>query len=80
MIIGSIGVGLLLVAFALNLLKILSASSPIYLILNIIGSLMAAWYAYAGDIHPFVILEIVWAMTAFVRLVIVVRKPQNQLR
>jgi hypothetical protein len=42
-IVGSLGVTLLLLAFALNLLKILSEHSQIYLLMNFIGALLAAW-------------------------------------
>lgn len=68
LLIGSIGVALLLIAFGLNLLKRLSESSPIYLAMNILGAGMAAWYAWTGRIIPFVILELVWAFTALIRL------------
>ncbi len=68
------GVGLLLVAFALNLLKKLSESSRIYLGLNVLGALLAAWYAYDGRAIPFLILEFVWGATALVRLILVTKK------
>ncbi|HDL01374.1 MAG TPA: hypothetical protein ENH23_03995 [candidate division Zixibacteria bacterium] len=74
MIIGTIGVLILLVAFGLNISHKLSENSTIYLSMNIIGSLMAAWYAYAGGVYPFIALEIVWALTAFVRLLKVYRE------
>lgn len=67
-IIGSIGVGLLLIAFILNLLRMLHENSPIYLSMNIVGALLAAWYAYEGKLYPFIVLEFVWALTAFIRL------------
>lgn len=72
--IGSGGVTLLLIAFALNLLNKLSEHSKIYLSLNVIGSLAAGWYAYVGDIIPFLILELVWATVALVRLLSVIKK------
>ena len=70
MIIGTIGVLILLIAFGLNITHRITENSNIYLIMNIIGSLMAAWYAYAGNVYPFVVLEIVWAITALVRLIL----------
>ena len=69
MIIGTIGVTILLIGFGLNISNKLSETSKEYLIMNIVGSLMAAWYAYAGEVYPFVVLEIVWALVALVRLV-----------
>ncbi|UCG60764.1 MAG: hypothetical protein JSV52_10560 [Candidatus Zixiibacteriota bacterium] len=74
LLIGSIGVGLLLAAFALNLTKCLSESSPVYLVMNVTGASAAAWYAYDGGVIPFVILELVWALTALVRLILVTKK------
>lgn len=74
LLIGSVGVGLLLLAFALNLLKRLSESSPVYLAMNIVGAAMAAWYAFQGNAIPFVILELVWASVALIRLILVIKK------
>ncbi|UCE25216.1 MAG: hypothetical protein JSU74_03985 [Candidatus Zixiibacteriota bacterium] len=78
MVIGSLGVGLLLLAFALNLIKRLSQTSGLYLAMNVIGALLAAWYAYDGRVLPFVILEMVWAVTALVRLINVIKKAPRQ--
>ena len=69
---GSFGVGLLLIAFILNLMKKLSARHPAYLILNILGCSITAWYAWTGHQIPFVILEIVWGLAALAKLVLVV--------
>lgn len=74
MIIGSLGVFLLLLAFALNLMRVISERSVVYLLMNFIGALMAAYYAYEGGMIPFVILEIVWAMTALIRLFMIIKK------
>ena len=73
-IIGSIGVTLLLLAFFLNLIKYMSESSKVYLLMNFTGAMMAAWYAYSGGIIPFVILELVWAATALIKLFISIKK------
>ena len=34
-------------------------------------------YAYVGDVYPFIVLEIVWAFVAFMRLIDVSRKKLN---
>ena len=73
-VIGSVGVFILLLAFFLNLINKLSEQSIVYLSLNIIGAGGAAWYAYTGGIMPFVILEMVWAVTALVRLILNIKK------
>ncbi len=67
-IIGSIGVGLLLLAFVLNLRRTIAESSPTYLLMNLCGAGMAAVYAFMTGSVPFVILEAVWAVAALVRL------------
>jgi cell shape-determining protein MreD len=67
-LIGSVGVGLLLVAFALNLVRVLKESSTAYLLMNFIGAAMSAWYAWASELVPFVILEGVWALVSLIRL------------
>ena len=69
MIIGSIGVGLLLLAFVLNITKKISEQSALYLLLNLFGALLAAWYAFDGKLYPFVVLELVWALFALIRLI-----------
>lgn len=71
---GSIGVGLLLLAFVLNLAKILSESDWKYLAMNLIGAGLAAWYAFAGGSIPFVILEAVWGLAALIRLISTIKK------
>ena len=67
-VIGSIGVGLLLLAFVLNLLRVVSERSRAYLLMNFVGAGLACWYAWDGRIIPFVILEAVWGLTALARM------------
>ena len=77
MIIGIVGVAITLIAFGLNLLDKLTTKSKLYLSMNIIGAFMAAWYAYDGDVFPFIVLELVWALVASVRLIGVIRKERH---
>jgi hypothetical protein len=67
-LIGSAGVGLILLAFLLNLVRVLSERHPLYLWMNIIGAGLACWYAWAGGSLPFVILEGVWCLAAAIKL------------
>ena len=76
-IIGSTGVGLLLLAFVLNLAKKLSEQHPAYLIMNIAGCGLAAWYAWVGHQVPFIILEGVWGLAATIKLVVSVGKKKT---
>lgn len=66
---GFLGVTILLVAFGLNIAGRISQNSPSYLWMNIAGAMLAAWYAWDGRLIPFVLLELVWATAAAVRLV-----------
>ena len=66
--IGFVGVTLLLVAFFLNLFRLLKAESNAYLALNLIGASLACASSYLIDFLPFVLLEATWAAVAGVAL------------
>ena len=61
-LIGSVGVLLLLLAFILNLFNILKTSSFLYSFLNFLGAGIACYASVLIDFIPFVILEIFWAL------------------
>ena len=63
-LIGTIGVALLLAAFVLNLLKLMSAEGYAYTLLNLLGAGLACYSSYLIDFVPFVVLEGVWAVAA----------------
>ncbi|MFA6140745.1 MAG: hypothetical protein WC684_08480 [Hyphomicrobium sp.] len=67
--IGSFGVGLLLLAFVLNLANRLKADSVPYLGLNLIGAILACASSWMIDFMPFVLLESVWGTATLVALV-----------
>jgi uncharacterized protein with PQ loop repeat len=68
-IMGSLGVAILLIAFVLNMLKIIKTESPSYLLLNFIGAAVACFASWLIPYFPFVILEGVWAIVSLVSLV-----------
>jgi phosphate/sulfate permease len=68
-LVGTIGVSLLLIAFALNLAKKLSVSSSTYLVLNIIGAGLAGVSSYMIQFRPFVVLEGVWTISSIIMLI-----------
>lgn len=79
--IGFAGVALLLIAFLLNLLKILRAESAGYLGLNFMGAGLAGLSSWLIDFLPFVLLEGVWALVAalsLARLLITGRKANPE--
>lgn len=66
--IGSAGVALLLVAFLLNLLKVLRADTRVYMALNFFGAGLACYSSYLINFMPFVVLEGVWALVALMAM------------
>ncbi len=73
--IGSIGVSILLVAFLLNLLKKIAQDSVSYVLMNLIGALLAGLASWMINYTPFIILEAVWVLVSMVSLVSILRKP-----
>ena len=66
--IGSIGVFLLLLAFALNLAGAVDHSFRSYQVLNAIGAGLAAMASYWIGFWPFVVLEGTWMAVAVIAL------------
>ena len=73
-LVGSIGVAILLVAFLLNLARVLRSDEWPYLGLNAIGAGLACYSSYLIPFMPFVVLEGTWAAVALVGLVRKLRK------
>jgi len=73
-LVGSLGVGLLLLAFFLNLFKILTQDKKAYVIMNIFGAGLACYASILIGFVPFVILEGTWAVVAIVGLIKLYRK------
>jgi hypothetical protein len=62
--IGSVGVALLLIAFLLNLFKLLRSDAHVYMGLNLVGAGLACYSSWLISFMPFVVLEGVWAIVA----------------
>jgi len=73
-IIGVIGMIFLLTAFALNLFKKVTQDSLIYNLFNIIGAGLLAYYAYALNSVPFLILEAIWILFAVYKLIFLIKE------
>lgn len=69
--IGIIGMALILVAFIGDLFKKITEDFVIYNIINIVGALALAYYAYVLDSLPFLILELIWAIFAGYKLMLI---------
>jgi len=68
-LVGTLGVSILLVAFALNLVNKLSSTSAPYLVMNIIGAGLACVSSCIIQFWPFVVLEGVWTISSLIVLI-----------
>lgn len=66
--IASIGVGILLLAFFLNISGRLDNKSKLYAIFNAAGGLISGYASWMIDFYPFVILNLIWSLTAIIAL------------
>ena len=65
---GSVGVGLLLLAFALNLAGRMERQSRTYQVMNALGASLACAAAALIGFYPFVVLEGTWALVSLAAL------------
>jgi hypothetical protein len=63
-LIGSSGVALLLLAFLLQLLRLVRAEGAVYAALKLVGAALACYASYLIDFKPFVVLEGSWTVVA----------------
>jgi hypothetical protein len=66
---GWLGAGLLLLGFALNIFKKITADSKTYLWLNLIGSSLLLYNAWGNGAFPFVTVNAVWVVFSLVKIV-----------
>jgi hypothetical protein len=67
-IIGTIGVGLILIAYFCNTFKILPQNGALFFILNAVGAGLACYASVLINFWPFVILEGVWCVVSLIGL------------
>lgn len=63
-IIGTIGVGLILLAYFLNIFSLLSKENKVFFLLNIAGAGLACYASWMIDYWPFVVLEGTWFLVS----------------
>jgi hypothetical protein len=73
-VVGSAGVGLLLVAFFLNLFKLTSQDSKLYVVMNMIGAALSCYASFLIGFIPFVVLEGTWSVVAAIAMVKLLRR------
>lgn len=71
---GFIGVSLILLAYFLNLKKILPTTALSYILLNLTGAILACLASVLMEYIPFIILEGVWTLVSLDALVKFIRK------
>lgn len=68
LLIGILGLVLLLTAFTLDALDIVSDDSRVFYALNVAGSGLLVWYSYMIASIPFLVLESFWVLVSFIKL------------
>jgi len=63
-IIGTVGVGLILMAFFLGTAKLVDNHGKSYFVLNVIGASLACYASFLINYWPFVILEGTWTLVS----------------
>ena len=76
-IIGTIGVGLILIAYFLNIFSWIKKDGILFYLMNIIGASIACFTSYLIHYIPFVILEGTWAFVSIIGLLKSIKKPQE---
>jgi hypothetical protein len=72
--IGSVGVSILLIAYLLNLLKKIAQDSVVYVLMNLMGALLAGLASVLINYTPFIILEAAWVLVSLITLINILRK------
>lgn len=67
-LLASAGVSLLLIAFYLNLKKLMPTESKWYSALNLTGAVLCGYSSYLVQFYPFVFLNGVWGIAAIFSL------------
>ena len=76
-LIGTIGVGLILLAYFLNMFSLIKKEGNLYFIINILGAGVACFAAVLIHFMPFILLEAAWVIVSLVGLLKSIKKPQD---
>lgn len=68
-ILGTFGVFLILLAYLLNILDKIEPEHIAYILMNLIGAILACWSSILLGSIPFTILEATWALVSFAALI-----------
>lgn len=67
--VGTIGVGLILLAFFCNTFKLIPQEGKLFFILNMIGAGLACYASCLIHYLPFIILEAIWTLVSLAGLI-----------
>jgi len=67
-IIGTIGVGLILLAYFLNIFSMIPKDGVLFFMINIIGAALACYASFLIHYLPFIILEGTWTLVSIIGL------------
>ncbi len=67
-IIGTVGVGLILIAYFCNTFSWINSNGKLFFLLNIIGAGLACYASFLINYWPFVILEGTWFLVSVIGL------------
>lgn len=76
-IIGSIGVGITLLAYFLSVFSLIQKEGALFFWMNILGSGIACFASVLIEFWPFVVLEGSWVIISIIGLVKSIKKPQE---
>ncbi len=75
-IIGTIGVGTILIAYFLNMFSLIKKEGVLFYVMNIVGASIACFASVLISFWPFIILEGTWAIVSVIGLMKSIKKPQ----
>jgi hypothetical protein len=63
-LIGTFGVGLILLAYFLNTIRMIPVNGKLFYVMNIIGAALACYASFLINYMPFIILEGTWTLVS----------------
>ena len=66
---GTIGVGLVVLAYFFNIMKWIPVNGKLFFLLNTIGGALSCYAAVLIDFLPFVVLEGIWTLVSIYGLI-----------
>jgi hypothetical protein len=72
--VGTIGVGIILIAYFMNIFSFIKKDGVLFYVMNIMGASIACYASILINYLPFIILEATWAMVSVFGLVKVFKK------